>query len=168
VMADYNRNPKLLEQESVHRGHRPQKITDTLQSVTREYIRQANREGRHITLEILSDYLKQYENGQDFSNRTLNRTLNRWGFTFGKGRRTQHLIEKDEIITARRRYLREKRLNRNGKTTKYPEIYLDESYVNKNHSNDFTWYSDEDGPWIQKPAGKGERIIIINAITENG
>jgi hypothetical protein len=26
------------------------------------------------------------------------------------------------------------------------EIYLDESYVNKNYSNDFIWYSEEDVP----------------------
>jgi hypothetical protein len=43
-----------------------------------------------------------------------------------------------------------------------------ESYVNKNHSNDFVWYFDDDGPWIQKPTGKGDRLIIINAITKNG
>ncbi len=49
-----------------------------------------------------------------------------------------------------------------------PEVYLDESYVNKNHSNDFIWYSDEDGPWVQKPTGKGERLIIIHAMTKNG
>jgi transposase len=49
-----------------------------------------------------------------------------------------------------------------------PEVYLDESYVNKNHSKDFVWYSSEDGPWIQKPTGKGERLIIMNAITKDG
>ncbi|NWH06931.1 transposase, partial [Desulfobacter latus] len=52
--------------------------------------------------------------------------------------------------------------------TRRPEVYLDESYVNKNHSNDFVWYSNEDGPWIQKPTGKGERLIIINAVTKDG
>ncbi len=63
---------------------------------------------------------------------------------------------------------------RNNRTSKRnlgicrPEVYLDESYVNKNHSNDFIWYYGEDGPWIQKPTGKGERIIIINAITSSG
>jgi transposase len=49
-----------------------------------------------------------------------------------------------------------------------PEVYLDESYVNKNHSKDFTWYFGEDGPMIQKPTGKGERLIILNAVTSNG
>lgn len=45
---------------------------------------------------------------------------------------------------------------------------MDESYVNKNHSNDFIWYTSEDGPWIQKPTGKGDRLIILNAITQEG
>jgi hypothetical protein len=48
------------------------------------------------------------------------------------------------------------------------EIYLDESYVNKNHSNDFIWYFGEDGSWVQKPTGKGERLIIVNAISTSG
>lgn len=168
VMTDYNRNPDLLDKESLRRGHPPRIITDSLQAITREYVRQANYEGRHITLEMLSDYLEQQGLEQSFSIRTLGRTLDRWGFTFGKGKRSQHLKEKDHVIAARRRYLREKRANRRGDKIIRPEVYLDESYVNKNHSNDFIWYSDEDGPWVQKPTGKGERIIIISAITENG
>ena len=50
----------------------------------------------------------------------------------------------------------------------HPEVYVDESYVNKNHSNDFVWYSSEDGPWIHKPTGKGERLIIMHAMTKDG
>lgn len=49
-----------------------------------------------------------------------------------------------------------------------PEVYLDKSYINKNHSNDFIWYYGEDGPWVQKPTGKGELLIIMNAITQDG
>jgi len=168
IMADYNRSPDLLEKQSHRRGHPPKIIADFLQAITREYIRQANLEGRHISLEMLSDYLKQQGAEQRFSIRTLGRTLDRWGFTFGKGTRSQHLTEKDHVIAARRKYLREKRANRPGEQVIRPEVYLDESYVNKNHSNDFTWYSDEDGPWVQKPTGIGTRIIILNAITKNG
>ena len=77
---------------------------------------------------------------------TISRTLNRWGFEFGKGTRSQHLKEKDHVIAARQRYLRKKRSNRSPKggiDTIRPEVYLDESYVNKNHSNDFIWYYGE-------------------------
>lgn len=96
--------------------------------------------------------------------------MDRWGFEFGKGTRTQHLKAKDTIVVARQYYLRKIRANRclkNGGSIR-PEVYLDESYVNKNHSNDFVWYSTDDGPWIQKPTGKGERLIIMNAITADG
>ncbi len=168
IMADYNRNPELLNTEPARRGHPPRVIADSLQTLTREYVRQANQDGRYITLEMLSDYLKKHGNEQNFSIRTLGRTLDRWGFTFGKGTRSQHLKEKDHVIVARRRYLREKRSNRKKDASIRPEVYLDESYVNKNHSNDYIWYSDEDGPWVQKPTGKGDRVIILNAITKDG
>lgn len=117
---------------------------------------------------MLSDYLIGQGAEKSFSIRTLGRTLDRWGFTFGKGTRSQHLKEKDHVIAALCLYLREKRANRLGDQIIRPEVYLDESYVNKNHSNDFIWYSDEDGPWVQKRPSKGERLIIINAITKNG
>lgn len=168
VMANYNQDPNLLDKNSSYRGHPPRIIKDSLQTITRKYVRKANYEGSHITLEMLSDYLKKKGCEQDFSIRTLGRTLDRWGFTFGKGTRSQHLKEKDHVIVARRKYLREKRANRRGKHEILTEVFLDESYVNKNHSNDLIWYSDEDGPWVHKPTGKGERLIIVNAITKNG
>jgi transposase/ribosomal protein L19E len=139
-----------------------------MQTATREYVRKANREGAYITLEMLHQHLKAIKSEQEFSIRTLGRALDRWGFTFGKGTRTQRLKEKDHVVTARQRYLRRKRANRKDDGVIRPEVYLDESYVNKNHSNDFVWYFDDDGPWIQKPTGKGERLIIINAITKDG
>jgi len=117
---------------------------------------------------MLSEYLKEEGSAPNCSVRTLGRALDRWGFTFGKGTRSQHLKEKDHVVAARYRYLRAKRGNRKGDNVIRPEVYLDESYVNKNHSNDFIWYWDEDGPWVQKPTGKGERLIIMHAMTKTG
>lgn len=169
VMADSRRSPDgLIQDEFIPRGRPPRVISDSLQTMTREYVRQANREGSHITLEMLSEYLKEERGDPDFSIRTLGRTLDRGGFTFGKGTRSQHLKEKDHVVAARYRYLRDKRANRKGDEVIRPEVYLDESYVNKNHSNDFIWYWDEDGPWVQKPSGKGERLLIMHAMTKKG
>jgi len=167
VMADYNRDPKSVEQEAMRRGRQKRAISDSVEAIARQYIREANQDGLHITLETLSSYLEEHKPEISFSVRTLGRALDRWGFVFGKGTRSQHLKEKDRVVAARQRYLREKRGNRNAGNAIRPEVYLDESYVNKNHSNDFTWYSEEDGPWVQKPTGKGERLIIINAITKD-
>ena len=168
TMAEHSRGVNFDKEEKIYRG-RPQKaLSDSLQTIVREYIREANKEGAYITLEMLWHYLEEVAPEQEFSIRTLGRALDRWGFTFGKGIRTQRFKEKDHVVVARQRYLRRKIANRKGKGTVRPEVYLDESYVNKNHSKDFVWYYDDDGPWIQKPTGKGERLIIMNAITKDG
>ena len=148
VMADYNRGLNFADQKEIYRGRPPRALPDSMQTVTREYVRNANKEGGYVTLEILWNYLKDINPEQKFSIRTLGRALDRWGFTFGKGTRSQRLKEKDHVVAARQRYLRRKLANRKGGNTVRPEVYLDESYVNKNHSNDFVWYFDTDGPWI--------------------
>jgi len=171
VMADFNRDPKLLDEPAKMRGRPIHAVRASNQEAVRAYIRSANKKGGYITLANIRDFLKETSTNEPFHIATLARTLNRWGFEFGKGTRSQHLKEKDHVIAARQRYLRKKRDNRTSgidTDTIRPEVYLDESYVNKNHSNDFIWYSDEDGPWVQKPTGKGERLIIINAITKSG
>ena len=169
VMADYNRDPELLDEPAKMRGRPVHAVSATRQEAVRAYIRSANKKGEYITLSDIGDFLNEKSKDEPFHIATLARTLNRWGFEFGKGTRSQHLKEKDHVIAARQRYLRKKLDNRTfGGDAIRPEVYLDESYVNKNHSNDFIWYSGEDGPWVQKPTGKGERLIIINAITKSG
>ncbi len=171
IMADYGRDPDLLEQPPSDRGRKSYAINASYQEKVRAYVREANQNGNYITLSKIREFL--LENGADesFHISTLARTLDRWGFEFGKGTRSQHLKEKDHVVAARQRYLRKKRKNRESNSsteTIRPEVYLDESYVNKNHSNDYIWYYGEDGPWVQKPTGKGERLIIMNAITKDG
>lgn len=171
IMADYNRDPKLLDEPTKMRGRPVHAVNVSYQESVRAYIRTANKNGEYITLENIREFLNKVSNDEPFHISTLARTLSRWGFEFGKGTRSQHLKEKDHVIAARQRYLRKMRSNRLAGSTQdiiRPEVYLDESYVNKNHSNDFIWYSGEDGPWVQKPTGKGERLIIINAITKFG
>jgi len=171
IMADYNRDPGLLDKPTKMRGRPVHAVSASHQGAVRSYIRTANSKGLHITLADIQKFLKDQFGEGSFHKATLARTLNRWGFEFGKGTRSQHLKEKDHVVAARQRYLREKRRNRtkkNDATVLRPEVYLDETYVNKNHSNDFIWYYGEDGPWVQKPTGKGERLIILNAITSSG
>lgn len=168
VMADFNRDPDLLEMPPKDKGRPGHVMPEALQSLVREYIRSANKEGMYITLDMLRQHLIEFNSSSEINTRTLGRALDRWGFSYGKGIRSQHLKEKDHVIAARQRYLRRKRENRQGDDAIRPEVYLDESYVNKHHSNDFTWYFEEDGPLVQKPTGVGERLIIVNAITKDG
>jgi transposase len=170
IMAEFNRDPTLLDKVPESKGRPDYAIDSTHEEAIRNYIRTANKNGEYITISTLSDFIKKKDpNSNSFHHSTLSRTLDRWGFEFGKGKRTQHLKEKDYIIALRQTYLRRMKLNRdkNGNPIR-SEIYLDESYVNKNHSNDFIWYSGEDDSWVQKPTGKGERLIIVNAISSQG
>jgi len=169
VMASYRKNPASLDAVPQPKGRPEYALESTSQEIVRSLVRKANLDGKRMTLEILKDTIQAQFPEHSFHISTLARTLDRWGFEHGKGTRTQHLKEKDYIVAHRHRYLRRMRANRlaNGETIR-PEVYLDESYVNKNHSNDFVWYACEDGPWIQKPTGNGERFVIVNAITKNG
>jgi len=168
VMANYRKDPESLYTIPKMKGRPSYSLEASHEAMVRAYIRQTNIEGHYMTLETIRDFLKDSPSKGAFHVSTLARTLDRWGFEFGKGTRTQHLKEKDHIVVLRQRYLRKMRENRLNGDLIRPEVYLDESYVNKNHSNDFTWYSEEDGPWVQKPSGKGERLIIMNAMTNNG
>ena len=169
VMAQYRKDPESLDTPPPMRGRPAYSIESSDQEAVRAYIREANREGVHITLETIQAFLRSKSPDQIYHISTLARTLDRWGFEFGRGIRTEHLKEKDDIVSARQRYLRKMRGNRNSDDQPLrAEVYLDESYINKNHSNDLVWHSVEDGPWIQKPTGKGERLIILNAITVDG
>ncbi len=122
-----------------------------------------NSQGEHISVRSLQAWLIQ-EFRTDVPIMTLWRALRRIGFTYGRNKRRSTLKERDYVISARRKYLREKISNRNDNgTLKRPEVYLDETFLNKNHSTDNTWFLDEDGPWVNKPSGKGPRLIIVHA-----
>lgn len=169
ILSDYNKNGQtLIESPPKSRGKPPLKVSGDLISHIRHHIRSVNMRGEHISVRNLRAWLIQ-EFSKDFPIMTLWRSLGRIGFTYGKNKRRSTLKEQDYVISARRKYLREKISNRNDNgTLKRPEVYLDETYLNKNHSNEKTWFLNEDGPWVNKPSGKGPRLIIVHAITARG
>jgi len=170
IMAEYNKNKQNVPDSLPKTRGKPEyAIPHNLQPVVRQYIRSQNLKGRHVSVDLVRKHLAKINPDYSFPTTTLWRTLNRWGFTYGTGKRRSALKERDYVILARRQYIRQKRLNRkpDGSFVR-PEVYLDETFINKNHSNQFTWYFDEDGPDVNKPAGKGERLIVVNAITLDG
>lgn len=170
IMAAYNKqgDPGLSWSNQDNRGCPAFAVEEGIESDVRQFVRQSNSDGRQVTIEIIAKYLTEKYHCT-IAPPTLWRALIRWGFGFGKGTRSAHLKESQRIIIKRRRYLRQKLENRkaDGSTIR-PEIYLDESYINKNHSRDDTWYFGEDSSIISKPTEKGERLIIVNAIARSG
>lgn len=169
IMADYRKQRVTPQAAPLKPKGKPEyRAAVNLQPVIREYVRAQNLAGQRVGVEQLRHYLLE-EHGANISSVTLWRTLKRWGFSYGTGKRRSALKERDYVVLARRRYLRQKIANRNPDgSLKRPEVYLDETFINKNHSAQFTWYLKEDGPWVNKPSGKGPRLIIVDAITAQG
>lgn len=82
VMADHNKGIPFTKQEKTHKGRPPRSLSDSMQTVTREYVRGANKEGVHITLEMLCKHLEEIKPEQTFRQQ-----------------------EKDYVVAARQRYL---------------------------------------------------------------
>lgn len=169
IMASYGNEGKCsCTEEDKGRGKPPYRLSINLQPVIREFIRQKNLKGQKNTAGEILDYL-QKKHSVNIPMSTFLGSLDRFGFTYGTGKRRTALKEQNYVVLARRKYLRKKLANRNEDgSLKRPEVYLDETYINKNHSNQFTWYLKEDGPWVNKPSGKGPRVIVVHAITEKG
>ncbi len=169
VIASYNKNGhKIVDKQIKPPGRTPCAVNNDLIPCIRQYIRFMNKQGQYLSVRNIRTWLiQEYE--ADIPRMTLWRFLQRIGFVCGEGKRRSALKEQDCVIIARRKYLRKKIENRNSDgTLKRPEIYPDETYVNKNHSNGHTWYMEEDGPRVNKPSGKGPRSVIAHAITKDG
>lgn len=170
IMAAFNKkgNEGLSFSKFPQRGRPSYSLETGVEPLVRQFIRRANRSGDQVNVEIIRNFMQEELHCKDIAHTTLWRALQRWGFEFGKGTRSAQLKESERIVMMRRRYLRLKRSNRDSNGIIRPEVYLDESYINKNHSNDNTWYLEEDGVILGKSTGKGERLVIINAITSDG
>lgn len=168
IMSMYYSNGEKVDPKPTWKpGKEPNHYT-SLQPIVREFIRIKNLNGQKVSLESVKAFLDS-ECKIHIPKTTLWRVLKRWGFTHGEGRRRDSLKEQDRVVIARREYLRKRLANRNPDgSLKKPEVFLDETYINKNHSSRFTWYLEEDGPWVNKPSGVGPRLIIVHAITKDG
>lgn len=169
IISHHKKTGTVLTSESRESpGRRPGATCESVQVFARDFIRAQNLIGARVSVEKLRLHIKDKYN-IEIDKTTLWRALKRWGFTYGVGRRRNSLKEREYVIHARRTYLREIMANRSDSGLCIrPEVYLDETYINKNHSQRFTWYQEEDGPWVNKPSGVGPRLIIVNAITSAG
>jgi transposase len=169
VLSEYKKNGnEIPASSSAKRGCPPCYLGDNTLAHIRQHIQSLNLQGKHVSIRNLVKWLLD-DHKVKVPTTTLWRSLNRIGFTYGLGKRRSALKERDYVLVARRKYLRNKIANRNENgTLKRPEVYLDETYLNKNHSSTKTWSLEEDGHMVNKPSGKGERLIILHAITQKG
>ena len=173
IMAEYNRNNTFSP--LAKKGSRPYAVDENVKTICQDIIRSHNIYREHLSVRLLVGILRD-EHRIVIARETLRRCLYQWHILHGFVQRHNALRERDYVVKARRAYLIKKKIfNASGRSL----VYLDETYMNKNHSGtDTAWYCSDwknnprldrsFGPYINKPAGKGERFIILNAITKEG
>ena len=142
--------------------------TEALQSSVHEFY----SEKKYPTMDSLLSAVK--EKGIFSGERTtLWRVMRKMGFKYKKVNDKRYIYEQPSIIVWRHEYLR--RLRRNRREGR-PVIYLDETLANARDGVEKMWVEDDPraiggtkgGIHTCKPSGKGSRLIILHAGSENG
>jgi len=103
IVSRYRQTGELTPAGLASRGKPSYRVQPALETVIRHEIRQLNREGSHVSLRDLSNWLD--ENYERIPTATLARALGRMGFAFGKSRRKSALRERDDVLIARLTFL---------------------------------------------------------------
>jgi len=128
------------------------------------------------TLDKILHVIKDDYTFPDISGINLHRLLKSMDFVYSKHRRNSALIEKDEIVLWRRRYLENIRKYREEGRHLY---YLDETWINAGNCTSKTWvdktiksprnsFLQDIATGSQNPSGKGKRLIVLHIGSEDG
>jgi len=129
-------------------------------SLFQDEIKENLKKGIILTSKYFREILSK--DGINVSRVTIRRKMIEWGIKWGT------LVARDpkrrtlEILEKREKYLEQ--LAKLG--TNKCRVYIDESFVNKNHSFSKGWYVKSEGNEILKPTGLGSRVAMIGAITQ--
>jgi transposase len=66
VMADYGRDPSLLDEPAKIRGRPAHAVSASNQELVRTFIRSANKNGEYITLAAIRDFLQEESGDESF------------------------------------------------------------------------------------------------------
>ena len=94
--------------------------------------------------------------------------MKRLGFKWGRGKRSNIQAKSAKNIQKWKQLYCNSYIQ--NKLSKHPlqNVWLDETYVNKNHTTEYTWYVSEMGGRTGTPSSRGARWIVVNAGTKNG
>ncbi|XP_008178574.1 uncharacterized protein LOC103307901 [Acyrthosiphon pisum] len=128
------------------------------------------------TLDKILSVVNEDESLPSFSRATLHRLLKSMDFVYTKRGRNSALLDSNELILWRRRYLRNiKKYREEGR----PIYYLDETWVNAGDVNTKVWvdktvqssqhaFSQGLSTGPVNPSGKGKRLIVVHIGSEDG
>ena len=149
--------------KSYKRAKNVTELDDFDSDVVRRAIYEFYDKGEYPTSQLIFNSIKSKLNYSG-SLRSVITILKNLKFSYKKctnGRK--FLMERNDIVSLRCKFLRQICTIRNNKDPR-PIVYLDETWVNQNHSRSVAWHDESHnmiGPKI--PIGKGGRLIIVHA-----
>ncbi|XP_031342522.1 uncharacterized protein LOC116170342 isoform X1 [Photinus pyralis] len=177
ILREYT---EVHELHSPKKYYRPRAILDNIDSGTKSILRRLLHSfferNEPPTLSKVLAVLHEDEDLPNLKRTTLWKLIKEIGFRFEKRSRNSVLREKDEIITWRRRFLREIRKYREEGRKLY---FLDETWVNAGHTVSKVWkdttiltprqaFINGLSTGLKDPSGKGNRLIVLHIGSEDG
>lgn len=134
------------------------------------------RKNKLPTMKKIKAVMDEDQDMPNLSISTWNRLLHDMGFQFIKRGKNSLLIDRDDIVAWRHRYLRTIKQHRQNNRN---IVYTDETWANAGITNSKSWVdtsikssSDARRKCLttgnHMPSGKGGRVILVHAGTENG
>lgn len=137
-------------------------LDDFNKDIVRRTVQEFYDRGEYPTCLKLKEILEQ-KIGFSGCIKSLSVILKNLGFKYKRcndGRR--FLMERSDIVAARITFLRKMHKIRNESPGR-PIIYLDETWINQNHSRNYIWQDSKSSGGLKVPTGKGSRLIICHA-----
>ena len=148
-------------------NHNNQKLYPEHLTFIVDYVDECHRRGASVTLRKLRNKLRDTFD-IEISKQQVGYNLKRLGLSYQpvKKRRRNHNAYRPERI---REYIvgKDEVMKAQARGEKIIFVYTDESYVHKNHSRESSYFPDGGGD-VNRGSGKGRRLIILHAITEDG
>lgn len=121
---------------------------------------------RRMELPTLHKLLKSLQEAELFKGGTTSlwKVLKDIGFVYKKVNKRKIMMERTDIALARCTFLRKAKNIRDWSKV----VFLDETWLNANHTVGKSWTDDTAQSCPKPPEGKGERLIICHAGTANG
>ena len=159
---------RLIKEEEKGTNSKPlyeNKKKETLdkfdQHIVRTTIQEFYRKNEFMSTRRLK---KRLENDHNLhvSKYTILKLLQKFGYRYGECQTFNRAIlcERSDLVAQRHQYLRTIKQRRN---SGYNIVYLDETWVNANHTASYQWLPPDPKDGRKIPAGRGERLIVLHA-----
>jgi transposase len=180
----YTTTEKLLENEGIYEDgrHGPIKKSNSIPIKYKKVIEDEIASCLEHGIPCTSRYLKDILDGEglNFHKATLCRTLKAWEIPYGKLRSADDRKEREHVLENLKNFLEVIKENDERNPDCYCNqalcrcrlrrdvVYLDQSYINQNHSHRFGYYLPKRMKGINKPGGNGPRIVMSAVLTRDG